>query len=88
MPKLNGSGLQGNGKDLINESPFSIYHNALLFVMNSLAVDEDAAVEVILNELHGYADDWLKVGVRSVADEIKAKRMSPYKIKWERAWLN
>ena len=33
------------------KSPFEIYRNALDFVMSSLSLDEDAAAEVILNEL-------------------------------------
>lgn len=50
------------------ESPFGIYRNALDFVMSSLSLDEDAATEVILNELGAYADARQKLGVQSAAE--------------------
>ena len=79
-------GLQAtNGYD---ESPFGIYLNALDFVMSSHSLDEDAATEVILNELGAYADEWQRSGIRSAAVEIKARRLPLRAIDWRRAWLN
>jgi hypothetical protein len=70
------------------ESPFEIYRNALDFVMTSLSLDEDAATQVILNELGDYANDWQKFGVQSAAEKIKATRPPLRAIDWRRAWLN
>lgn len=70
------------------KSPFAIYRNALDFVMSSLSLDEDAAAEVILNEMGGYANDWQKFGIQSAAGQIKAARLRLWTIDWGQAWLN
>ena len=70
------------------ESPFDIYRNALDFVMSSLSLDEDAATEVILNELGDYANDRQKIEVQPAAGKIKAARLPLPAIDWRRAWLN
>ena len=71
-----------------DESAFGIYRNALDFVMSNLSLDEDAAAEVILGELGGYADEWQKHGIQSAAKEIKATRLPQQTVDWGRAWLN
>jgi len=78
LPATNGYG----------DSPFGIYRNALDFVMSSLSLDEDAAAEVILNELGDYANDIQKLDVKSAVGEIKAARLPLRAIDWGRAWLN
>jgi len=73
--------------DGTEHSPFGIYRNALDFVMSNQSLDAETAARVILNEMGPYANDWQKLGIRSIARESGTGRPRPRVLDWRLAWL-
>ena len=68
------------------KSPFRIYRNAINTVMNRLSLDENAAIDVILNELC-CVDDWMDL-YPDCCEEVRELHLNQRANDWHRAWLN
>lgn len=70
----------------LGKSPFVIYRNVLDIVMSRLSLDEDAAIDVILNELC-CVNDWMDL-YPDCCGEIRESQLNQRANDWHQAWLN